>query len=310
MRVAIVGAGIAGLSCADALRAAGHQPTLFDKSRGAGGRMSTRRAQTPRGEIAFDHGATHFTARSLEFRSIVDQWHAQGLAAPWPVAGADAWVGTPAMNTPVRALANRHDILWSSPVTALTRDGRGWWVHIEANRHGPYDAMVIAIPAEQAAPLLSLHDFDMARAAMSVRSHPSWSAMYLFERRVDALPDFIRGAGPISCAVRNSAKPARGPGETWVVQANWAWSEAHLTLDKARICDLLLGALGEAAGTEMPEALHADAHRWLFSQPSGREPELLWNSDINLGACGDWLAHGFVEYAWQNGTALGRAIAG
>lgn len=310
MNVAIVGAGIAGLACADRLRDAGHGITLFDKARGAGGRMSTRRAKTPRGDMAFDHGATHFTARSREFRSIVDHWHAQGLVAPWPVAGAHAWVGTPSMNAPLKEQANAHDVRWSSPVTALTRDGEGWWVHIEAVRNGPHDAMVVAIPAEQAAPLLSLHDFDMARAAMSVRSHSSWSAMYLFAKPIDTLPDFIRGASPISYAVRNSAKPARAPGETWVVQADWAWSEKHLTRDPARVCNLLLSALGEAGGTAMPEPLHADAHRWLFSQPSGRDPELLWNSDIRLGACGDWLSHGFVEYAWQSGAELGRTIAG
>lgn len=310
MRVAIVGAGIAGLACADTMRGAGHRPTLFDKARGAGGRMSTRRATTPRGEMAFDHGATHFTARSRAFRSIVDQWHAQGLVAPWTVAGAHAWVGTPSMNAPLKAQAKAHDVRWSSPVTALTRDEQGWWIHVEARRHGPYDATVVAIPAEQAAPLLSLHDFDLARAAMAVRSYPSWSAMYLFAKPIDALPDFLRGVGPISFAVRNSAKPARSPGETWVVQADWTWSEQHLTQDPKRVCDLLLTALGEAGGTAIPEPLHADAHRWLFSQPSGRDAEILWNGDIRLGACGDWLAHGFVEYAWQSGAALGQKIAG
>ena len=35
MRVAIVGAGIAGLACADRLHETGHDITLFDKARGA-----------------------------------------------------------------------------------------------------------------------------------------------------------------------------------------------------------------------------------------------------------------------------------
>ena len=57
MRVAIVGAGIAGLSCALRLQGGDHHVTLFDKGRGAGGRMSTRRVETPAGTAAFDHGA-------------------------------------------------------------------------------------------------------------------------------------------------------------------------------------------------------------------------------------------------------------
>lgn len=45
MTVAIIGAGMAGLSCARALVQAGVAVELFDKGRGPGGRMSTRRVE-------------------------------------------------------------------------------------------------------------------------------------------------------------------------------------------------------------------------------------------------------------------------
>ncbi len=53
MRVAVVGAGLAGLAAARELDAAGHEVVIYEKSRGAGGRTSTR--QSPHGR--FDHGA-------------------------------------------------------------------------------------------------------------------------------------------------------------------------------------------------------------------------------------------------------------
>ena len=40
-RIAVIGAGLAGLSCARALRARGATVRLFDKGRGAGGRLAT-----------------------------------------------------------------------------------------------------------------------------------------------------------------------------------------------------------------------------------------------------------------------------
>ncbi len=43
--IAIIGAGIAGLSAARALNKAGHSVHLFDKSRGSGGRMSSKRSE-------------------------------------------------------------------------------------------------------------------------------------------------------------------------------------------------------------------------------------------------------------------------
>ena len=78
-RIAIIGAGIAGLACATALRQAGFQVSLFVKSRGAGGRMSTRRGA----DWQCDHGAQYFTARNPEFRAQVTRWEQAGVAAHW-----------------------------------------------------------------------------------------------------------------------------------------------------------------------------------------------------------------------------------
>ena len=61
--IATIGAGIAGLACAQRLLDGGYSVTLFDEGRGAGGRMATRRVITPVGETAFDHGAQYFKAR-------------------------------------------------------------------------------------------------------------------------------------------------------------------------------------------------------------------------------------------------------
>ncbi|HQY71364.1 MAG TPA: FAD-dependent oxidoreductase, partial [Pseudomonadales bacterium] len=52
-RVAIIGAGIAGLSCATHLVQHGCTVSLFDRSRGPAGRMSTRRGEG----WQCDHGA-------------------------------------------------------------------------------------------------------------------------------------------------------------------------------------------------------------------------------------------------------------
>lgn len=310
MRVAVIGAGIAGLGCAEALRANGHEPVLFEKARGIGGRMSTRRVAVCGDMLTFDHGATHFTARSSAFRALVLDWQARGLAAPWPRAGLHAWVGTPTMNAPLKDMARAHDVHLATTITAITRQGQSWAVHSERQRFGPFEAVVLAIPAEQAAPLLSLHDFDMARSAMSVTSRPVWSAMFAFSERISSLPDFLRASSPLVYAVRGNALPGRSGAEHWVVQADWTWSEAHLAHDSQSISSDLLALFSVLAGGATPPPVFADAQRWRFAQPSGSELGHLWNGEIGLGACGDWLTHGFVEHAWRSGRALADAISG
>lgn len=308
MDVAIIGAGIAGLACADGLRDHGHVVTLFDKARGPGGRMSTRRMATPLGEVSFDHGATHFTARGGAFRAQVEMWRAAGCAAPWPIAGRDAWVGVPGMNAPVRAMAAGHDVRWATRVTGIIREGAGWTCLSDDGDHRGFDALVIAIPAEQAATMLCLQDFPMARAAMAVESSLCWSVMAAFNGPVAALPDLIRHQGILACAVRNSAKPGRAGPEAWVLQADAAWSRRHGEAQSEAVTDALLAQLATLSGQPLPAVVAVAAHRWRYATPSGSFAQALWNPAIGLGACGDWLAHGFVELAWESGRALARQM--
>jgi hypothetical protein len=61
-RIAIIGAGISGLTLAQSLKEYA-DVVVFDKARGVGGRMNTRYADP----FYFDHGTQFFTARSKSF---------------------------------------------------------------------------------------------------------------------------------------------------------------------------------------------------------------------------------------------------
>ncbi|MBL8067097.1 MAG: FAD-dependent oxidoreductase [Armatimonadetes bacterium] len=67
MRVAVVGAGMAGLGAARTLHAAGIATVVFEKSRGLGGRVATRRI----GPYVFDHGATIISPRGTELEQVI-----------------------------------------------------------------------------------------------------------------------------------------------------------------------------------------------------------------------------------------------
>lgn len=310
MEFAIIGAGMAGLACADMLSADGHSVTLFDKGRGAGGRMSTRRLQTSLGEVTFDHGAQYFTARDPAFRCLVGEWGELGISAPWPPAGADAWVGVPGMNAIVKQMATSHPVAWGHLVSGMLRKTGGWWLMGEAGEIGPFDAVVLAIPAEQAAAMLALHDFAMARIALMARSQPCWTGMFVFDRPLEGLPTVIRNSGDIAWAARNSAKPGRPEPESWVVQASAAWSSARLEMTADDVAELLLGALSQAAGADLPQPVTATAHRWRFALSAGTGHGALWNRDLRLGVCGDWLLGPRVECAWQSGRMLAQRCLG
>lgn len=300
---------MAGLACADALAAAGLAVCLFDKGRGPGGRMSTRRLETSAGEASFDHGAQYFTVRSPDFARQVAKWADKGVAQPWPLASHDAWVGVPGMNAVVKDMAAGHDVTFAALVRCVERDGEGWHVQTSDERHGPFTGLVLAIPSQQAAPLLGLHDLAMAQKAMLARSQPCWTAMAAFAEPLPIAADVLRDAGPIAWAARNSAKPGRQGPEAWVIQASGAWSAARLEEEPARVLPDLLARFAREAGIALPDPVAATAHRWRFAMSSGSDLGALWNPALALGACGDWLNGPRVECAWLSGTELGMRMA-
>ncbi len=309
MNIAIIGAGLAGLSCADVLVAAGHGATLFDKGRGIGGRMSTRRTDTVAGRACFDHGAQYFTVRDPSFARQVGDWSARGIAARWPEAGKDAWVGVPAMNAIAKDMGSRHDVECNFIVKGLVRDEGQWQIVGEHETRGHFDAVVVATPAEQASSLLSLHDFEMARAALLARSQPCWAAMFAFKSPVLSAGSILKDVGPIAWAARNNAKPEREHLECWVVHANATWSTGHLEETPATVELLLRDLFEDAVGAPLPELLYSAAHRWRYALSTGTAQGSHWNSIIRLGVCGDWLLGPRVECAWTSGQNLGATIA-
>ena len=319
-RVAIIGAGMAGLTAARALVEAGRDVVVFDKSRGVGGRMATRR----RFPDDFDHGAQYFTARSPAFRAQVDAWVAAGVVAPWtgtitslghPGAsrgGSDRFVGTPRMTMPAKALAEGLTVELSFRATSLARGADGLWSveSEEGARHEGFGGVLVATPAPQAAPLLAAVP-ELQEAAASIPMLPCHAAMVRFEHPVATDFDGAFVADPrLAWAARNRSKPGRPDGETWVLHSTVEFSVEHLEHDPGELVPPLLEAFAAASGVRLPAVRSTDVHRWLLARaerPLGRSH--LYDPERRIGVCGDWLLGDRVEQAFESGAALAAQVS-
>lgn len=305
MKVAIVGAGIAGLACAQRLSDCGVAVALFDKGRRPGGRLTTLRIA----EGEWDFGAPYFTASSPQFAAQAQRWELAGAAAPWPSGPRGAWVGVPGMASLIEAGAATLPVQFGAHVLRIDNDATGWTLAGPDLRAGPFDVVVIAVPCEQAAALLAVHDLAMAQEAASVRSVPCWSVMAAFDEPLPSLPDTIREHGAIRWAARNNSKPGRDKRECWVIHGSSEWSKQHLDAQPAQVAQDLLQALARISGQSLPEPTFLKAHRWRFALPLGQRGKPLWNADRRLGACGDWCVEAEIEGAWRSGVELAAQIA-
>lgn len=310
MQIAVIGAGMAGATCARGLADGGHRVTVFEKSRGLGGRLATRRGE---GWQA-DHGAPSFDARTDAFDRQLQVWLQHGVVARWIAPGDDVatvrYVGLPRQNGPVTDLLEGLEVRRDTRVMQVHRgnDGR-WGLALEGG--GPcadYDAVVLAVPAPQA--LDCAPDLPAAWRALVAGAvmTPCWSVMLQYETPWlgSAAPPF-EGDGQVACASRESSKPGRSGQESWVLQSTPEWAVAHL---EAQAADLAAQFDAWAQSRGAPAASGRTAHRWRYAQTqhavAGGQ---LYDPASRLGLCGDWLAGGRVEGAWHSGRALAMAMA-
>jgi hypothetical protein len=322
--VAVIGAGMSGLACAQKLQAAGFDVRVFDKGRGPGGRMSTRRG----GEegFVFDHGCQYLTARHPGFARAVERWREAQIIAPWSgrfayirgrtweaAKGGERFVGLPGMSAVTGYMGKGLDVRYGVEVAApelasghwrlLTKDGEAL---------GSFATVIVATPAPQAVKLLEQAP-QVRRAPEMARMAPSWTLMVAFKKRLRVPFDgaHLGEDGAVAWIGRDSSKPARGEDayDRWVVQANGPWSENHLEDDPEDAADHLLRAFYGIVDVRAVSPVYQKAHRWRYAQTAKpMRAAAFFDAEANIGTCGDWCLGRRAEHAWISGTSLADTL--
>ena len=325
LRVAVVGAGVAGVSAARRLSQLGHGVRVFDKGRGVGGRCATRRSNG----LRFDHGAQFFTARQGPFIEalgpLIEMGHVQEWRPRIARLGPDGhrsrspdsvrYVGVPGMSVLGKGLAGDLDVEQGAHVRSLERQLDGtWMLTLDGERHaGPFMAVIVACPAPQAAELLRTAHPGLASACDGVRLLPCWSVMAAFDRplHLDLDAAFIDDE-VLAWMARDSGKPGRASTlECWTLHAGPAWSARHLEEEPEVVAETVLDRFGRLVGEPLERPVHLAAHRWRYArteQPAN--PVARWiDADSRIAVAGDWQLGDRIEDAFMSGRTVASELA-
>lgn len=316
--VGIIGSGMAGLACAIRLNAVGIRVGIYEKSRGPGGRMASKRFDGDARTL--DMGAQYFTVRNTRFRRFLESYAGFDTFAAWSGrllheasdGGLEAFtvqqrfVGTPRMSAITRALSRHVPVEYGVQAERLEHDADGWRI-ISRDGHciGPYDALVLTPPPAQSNCLLNgfpeqqkeLEGYSML-PCMAVAVRFSAPLDLDFEGVQLVRHPVLRWAG------LDSSKPGRDGGEWWVLHAEPHWSRSQLDKPEEVMSDALVEAFRERFSVKTPDA-ERRIHRWRYAIPETEVgPGHLWYPKVNLGLCGDWLSGGRVEGAFDSAESL------
>ncbi|MEI7768703.1 MAG: FAD-dependent oxidoreductase [Chloroflexales bacterium] len=341
--VAIVGAGLAGLAAGRALADAGHAVTIFEKSRGVGGRAATRRVDG----FSFDHGAQCLMADDPHTAALVaaTPGHADIGRPVWVLDGAGQITpGDPALNAAPKWT-------WTSGLTALPKAmAHGLTVRTEAavasicgpgaagrgpgfalmgadsQQLGVADRVLLTPPAPQIADIVrasALHA-RLRAALLAELGRASYrrciSITFAYGRRPDlpwyALVNADRRHA-IAWLACEHAKPGRAPAGAGLLtaQMSHAWSVAHWEVVERGIYGKgspLVHPLADVAALvrdlagDLGPPLWADAQRWRYAlHDVGCDGDLLNATGSGVYIAGDFLASpARLHLAMQSGRQV------
>jgi predicted NAD/FAD-dependent oxidoreductase len=338
MVIGIIGAGLAGLTAGRLLAKAGHEVTILEKSRGFGGRMSTRYAGKNL-EIKLDHGITHFSATSPEFQEFTAELLEKNLIRLWgknfplyngeSVLDADpnpntkaVFTATQGMNSIGKYLSRWVDVKNEAKVGGLTFIGnnttkkRPWMINLSSRDTFEADAVIIATPAPQAYGIIQTtvdetNTLKIIREIDEVHYRPAYSLMVGYEK--EDIPEWngIKCQGRVIEFISNEASKREGNQPcSFVVQSNESFARNHRHSDENIVMKKMIDELSEIVGGWASTPDWQQIHFWKFSRPKKvlNVPYMeLEFQEAPLALVGDYFEDNTLDGAYRSGYKLAKS---
>ncbi|MBD2101582.1 NAD(P)/FAD-dependent oxidoreductase [Leptolyngbya sp. FACHB-261] len=337
--VIVMGAGMAGLACARALRRAGFTVTVLEKARGVGGRLATRRVQ----DTQVDHGAQYLSVRGNSFERFVQELRLQGVAREWtrtiysltdqglqepPLDDLrQRYVCSEGMTAVAKYLANGIDVQLKQRIVNIEANAEGWQLSSESGEQWSSTNLVSTLPAPQFLALFeSLLKADPAflKTVRSVTFDPSLAVMAGY-RRMDHEPlpsawqaircpeDAVLSWIALDSSRRTPDDAERQP--VFVLQSTADFARHYLDGDLDQAGTQMLAQAASYLEPWLREPEWWQIHRWRYALPSETlgvsclstvlRPE---KNPLRLVCAGDWCIGPSVESAYLSGLAAAERL--
>jgi renalase len=322
IKIAVIGAGLSGLTFAHLLQDYA-DITLFEKARGVGGRMSTRRADP----YFFDHGAQYFTAGTKRFQDFIQTLIAKGIIERWnaryvkfrgnQIIEKRKWldeepryVGVPGMSHIAKFLAQGLNIHCNKRIVSINNQGSWQLTDEEGQQSEGFDWVICTAPSPQAVDLLP-DSFKYHADIQAIKMRACFSLMLGFEQNITL--DFEAAHvtdSDLSWIAVNSHKPQRPDLFTLMIHSSEDYAEAHIDDDRDQVIKHLINETSHIIGQDVSQANYKNIHGWRYANNADKKQKssVFIDQDLKLAACGDWCLGGRVEGAFTSAYNLTKYI--
>ncbi len=314
--VAVIGVGLAGISAAAKCQKQGLNIQLFDKSRGVGGRLATRRGF----ETRFDHGLPCWQIQGDRTQKLTEILLAENILKPWQVANTNAnnpsawetldveqaYVAPEGMTAIAKYLARDLTINRSYHLEKISAKSAHWELTFKNGEVVAAAALMLAVPCPQAIPLVQ--DFvtlEIGDRLNKISYEPALSLMLGFKELNLKFPwqELRLTNHPIFKKIILDGQKRSPQASTLVVQTNLAFAAQNLDTDNlAPAAQKIITELQTIL--DLSEPIWHQIHRWRYAltQEVLGKSHLTLPTNLPLILCGDWCLGNGIEGAIASGT--------
>ena len=319
-KIAVIGAGLAGITFASKVKGK-FNVEVFEKSRGVGGRMSTRREN----QFTFDHGAQFFKIKTNDFWDFFSELLEKKIIQPWNFKLAyfdgrhlkkikvikntdNFFVGVPNMDSTLKHLSKKCNVILNSKIERTIQKNGKWNLYDQNKKfYGPYDWVILSLPAQQSLELLTKKS-SFCPLIEKIKMKGCFSLMVGINKplHLDYDAAIIQNQ-EIAWLALNHSKPCRMNNHCLLVNSSYEYADQNMNSSKDKVLKHLLNVSSNLINYELRHSTLTKIHQWKYVEAECSPIENYFiDHNEKVAVCGDWFIDSRVEGAFLSANELSK----
>lgn len=298
MKIAIIGAGFSGCNLYDNLKLQFDDITIFEKSRGVGGRLSTKYID----DKFIDHGTPFLIPITEDLKSFCSD-----LVRNKVIKNRyDEFLPINGMNKICKFLIDEENLKTTTKIIEAKFVENKWNLVDENNNHyTDFDKLFLTIPATQILEMDIDLEENIKNELEKINYDSVFSLILYSNENLKLNENLVYENSCVENIVNNSRKYLYKDFSSYVIHSSKKFANELNTKTKEEILEIFLNSFDEKTKEHL-KTFNMIPHLWKFAfVKNSLDMTYYLNENKNLGICGDYFNFSNVEASLTSSELLG-----
>ena len=300
MKIAIIGAGFSGCNLYDNLKLQFEDITIFEKSRGVGGRLSTKYID----DKFIDHGTPFLIPITEDLKSFCSD-----LVRNKVIKNRyDEFLPINGMNKICKFLINEENLKTNTKIIEAKFIDNKWnLVDENNNNYTGFDKLFLTIPATQILEMNIDLEENIKNELEKINYDSVFSLILYSNANLKLNENLVYENSCVENIINNSKKYLYKDFSSYVIHSSKKFANEVNTKTKEEILEIFLNSFDEKTKEHL-KTFNLIPHLWKFAfVKNSLDMSYYLNESKNLGICGDYFNFSNVEASLTSSELLGSS---